>query len=490
MAVFDLGDGRMTVTHEHGSSGPTAARKAHRKSPSRLFHPAAGLLLAAALSISAGCKDAPKPAARPPEPVKVAPVIQRDVPIYAEWVGTTVGYVTAQIRARVSGYLISQNYREGTLVKSGDLMFQIDPRPYQIALNQARAQLRTTESQLEQARAQVAQAEADLLRAEANQKKTELDVARYTPLAARGSVSQQELDDAVQNNLANLASVAAQKANVANARATVSKTQAEISRAQASLADAELNLSWTKVTSPISGIAGIKNADIGDLIATSTTLTSVSLVNPIYVQVAVAEQEYMRWRQRGWNPDTVGDRKGQLEMTLADGSTFPHPGTPEIVDRQVGVTTGTISIRGVFPNPGDLLRPGQFAKVRTVVDTKMGALLVPQRAVRDLQGQHQVAVVGAGDTVDIRTVKLAERVGSLWIVSEGLKPGERVIVEGIDKVKTGEKVKPLPAEAEPGGQAAKPAAAPAPATPAATSAPPAASAPAGTSAPASRGSSK
>jgi RND family efflux transporter MFP subunit len=467
----------MSVTREHGSSCPTAARQPHRRSPALPFRPAAGLLLAAVVALSAGCKDASKTAERPPEPVKVAPVVQRDVPIYVEWVGTTVGYVTAQIRARVSGYLISQKYREGTLVKAGDLLFEIDPRPYQIALNQARAALDTTRSQLEQSRAQVAQVEADLQRAEANQKKTELDVARYTPLAARGSVSQQELDDSIQNNLANLASVAAQKANLLNARANVSKTQAEISRAQATLADAELNLSWTKVTSPIAGIAGIKNADIGDLIATSTTLTSVSLVNPIYVQVAVAEQEYMRWRQRGGNPDKVGDIKGQLEMTLSDGSVYPHPGTADIVDRQVGVTTGTINIRGVFPNPGDLLRPGQFAKVRTVVDTKQGALLIPQRAVRDLQGQHEVAVVGASDTVDIRKVKVAERVGSLWIISEGLKPGERVIVEGIDKVRPGEKVKPLPADPEPQGQAAKPAPAPPPAAPAPA-------APAGKSAPA------
>jgi membrane fusion protein, multidrug efflux system len=471
MTAFEGEDGAMSVTREHGSICRTAARHPHRKSFASLFRPAAGLLLAAAVSISAGCGDAAKPGVKPPESVKVTTVVQRDVPIYAEWVGTTVGYVTAQIRARVAGYLISQNYREGTVVKTGDLLFQIDPRPYQIALNQAKAQLKTTESQLDQSKAQVAQAEADLLRAEANQKKTELDVARYTPLAARGSVSQQELDDAVQNNLANLASVAAQKANVLNARATVSKTLAEISRAQATLADAELNLSWTKVTSPITGIAGIKTADIGDLIATSTTLTAVSLVNPIYVQVAVAEQEYMRWRQRGGNPEALGDRKGQLEMTLSDGSTYPHPGTAEIVDRQVGVTTGTISIRGVFPNPGDLLRPGQFAKVRTVVDTKQGALLVPQRAVRDLQGLHEVAVVGAGETVDVRKVKVGERVGSLWIISEGLKPGERVIVEGIDKVKSGEKVKPLPAEADPQGQAAKPAAELPPAAPTGTSAP-------------------
>ena len=456
----------MSATREHGSSCRTAARHTgHGSSPASLLRPAAGLLLAAVVALSAGCKDAPK-TERPPEPVKVAPVVQRDVPIYVEWVGTTVGYVTAQIRARVSGYLISQKYKEGTLVRAGDLLFEIDPRPYQIALSQARAALDTTKSQLEQSRAQVAQAEADLQRAEATQKKSELDVARYTPLAARGSVSQQELDDSVQNNLANLASVAAQKANVLNARANVTKTQAEISRAQATLADAELNLSWTKVTSPIAGIAGIKNADIGDLIATSTTLTSVSLVNPIYVQVAVAEQEYMRWRQRGGNPDAIGEKKGQLEMTLSDGSTYPHPGTAEIVDRQVGVTTGTINLRGVFPNPGDFLRPGQFAKVRTIIEVKKGALLVPQRAVRDLQGQHEVAVVGAGDTVDIRKVKVTDRVGSLWVVGEGLKPGERIVVEGIDKVRNGEKVKPLPADPEPVTQAVRPGAAPPPPVPA------------------------
>ena len=447
-----------------------------------LLRVACGLMLAAVASLSAGCRDAPK-VERPPEPVKVTAVVQRDVPIYIEWVGTTVGYVTAQIRARVSGYLISQKYKEGTLVKAGDLLFEIDPRPYQIALNQARATLDTAKSQLEQSRAQVAQVEADLQRAEATQKKTELDVSRYTPLAARGSVSQQELDDAVQNNLANLASVAAQKANLLNAKANVTKTQAEISRAQATLADAELNLSWTKVTSPIAGIAGIKNADIGDLIATSTTLTAVSLVNPIYVQVAVAEQEYMRWRQRGGNPNDVGDKKGQLEMTLSDGSTYPYPGTAEIVDRQVGATTGTINVRGVFPNPNDLLRPGQFAKVRTVVEVKQGALLVPQRAVRDLQGQHEVVTVGAGDTAEIRKVKVGDRVGTLWVISEGLKPGERVIVEGIDKVRSGEKVKPLPADPEPQGQPAKPAAATPPPV-AAPAAPPAKSAPAAPSLPA------
>src|SRR4029450_13058890 len=257
-------------------------------SPTRtksMFHVVGCLLVVGFASLSAGCKEAPKATARPPEQVKVTSVVQKDVPIYAEWVGTTVGYVTAQIRARVSGYLISQNYKEGTVVKAGALLFEIDPRQYQNAVNQSKAQLRTAESQLDQAKAAVATAEADVTRAEANQKKTALEVDRYRPLAGRGSVSQQELDNTVQANDANLASVEAARANVGNAKAGVTKAQAEIARARASLDEAGLNRSGTRVISPINGIAGIKNVDIGDLIATSTTMTAVSQVNPIYVQV-------------------------------------------------------------------------------------------------------------------------------------------------------------------------------------------------------------
>jgi membrane fusion protein (multidrug efflux system) len=407
------------------------------------------LFIVAVAVSAAGCKEAPKAAVRPPEPVKVAPVTQRDVPIYGEWVGTTVGYVTAQIRAHVQGYLVSQNYKEGTVVKKGDLLFEIDPRQFQNAANQSKAALQTAQSHLDQAKAQVAQTQADVVRAEATQKKTALDVERYRPLASRGSVSQKELDDSVQNNDANIAQVEAARANVANAKAAVAKAQAEIAQAQASLDEALLNLSWTKVTSPIAGIAGIKQADIGDLIATSTVLTSVSQVDPLYVQVGLAEQDYLKWRQRPASQDEV-DRKKDLQIILSDGSVYPHRGTAEIIDRQVGVTTGTISVRGVFPNPEQLLRPGQFAKVRAMVEMRKGALLIPQRAVRDVQGQHEVGVVGADDTVDIRKVDLAERVGPLWVVTKGLKPGDRIIVEGLDKVRQGEKVKPQPADPEPG----------------------------------------
>jgi membrane fusion protein (multidrug efflux system) len=415
--------------------------------PVRVARAFFGLIVIAALS--AGCGNSSKASGPPPSPVvKVEPVVEKDVPIYGEWVGTTVGYVTAQISARVPGYLVSQSYKEGTRVKAGDLLFEIDARPYQIAAEQARAQLLQAQSQLEQAKAQVAQAAADVAKAEANQKKTELDVGRYTPLAERGSISQQELDNAVQANLANLASLKAAHASLANAQAGVPRTQADIAQARAVLDNAQLNHSWAKVFSPIAGIAGIKNANIGDLISTSTTLTTVSQVDPIYVQFPVSEQEYLRLRQRG--PLAGGDRERQydLEITLADGATYPHRGTVAILDRAVGETTGTISIRGVFPNPGDLLRPGQYAKVRAVIDMKKGALLIPQRAVQDMQGVHQVAVVGADDTVDLRKVQVGERVGPLWIIGQGLKPGERVIVEGIDRVKAGQKVKPTPAQTE------------------------------------------
>ena len=430
-------------------------------------------MLAAAV-LASGCRETPKAATRPPEPVKVTRVIQKDVPIYGQWVGTTVGYVTAQIRARVSGYLISQNYKEGTAVKTGDLLFQIDPRTYQNAVNQARAQVRTAESQLDQAKAQVAQSEADVVKAEANQKKTELEVARYTPLAGRGSVSQQELDNTVQNHDANVAATVAARANVVNAKAGVSKAQAEIARAQASLDEALLNLSWTKVTSPINGIAGIKNVDVGDLIATSTVMTAVSQLNPIYVQVGIAEQEYLRWKQRPTTAEDV-DRKNDLEIILSDGTTYPYRGTTEIVDRQVGVTTGTISVRGAFPNPAGLLRPGQFAKVRAVVDLRKGALLVPQRAVREVQGNYEVGVVGPDEAVELRKVQVGERDGSMWIVAQGLKPGERVIVEGLDKVRSGEKVKPLPADPElaPVAPGSQPIPAPGSGAPATQNAPPA-----------------
>jgi membrane fusion protein (multidrug efflux system) len=425
---------------------------------------------------AAGCGDASRAAAPPPPPVvKVEPVVQRDVPVTVEYVGTLVGYVTAQIRARVAGHLMSQNYTEGSLVKAGDLMFQVDPRPFQAALDQAEANLLQAESQLSQAKAQVsasqaqveqaiaqvAQYQAQVQKADADQRRTELDVGRYTPLAQRGSVSQQELDNAVQNNLANVASVAAARASVQNAQANVSnaraalenaqanvKTQeANIAAARASLANAKLNLGYTRVLAPISGVAGFRVANIGDYVGPSDQqpLTTVSQVDPIYAEVPISEQRALAVFRR-WEANPREPRDLELELILGDGSVYPRRGRAVALDRQVDVTTGTVLARGVFPNPGNILRPGQYAKVRAVVDVKKGALLVPQRAVQDIQGVHQVAVVKADNTVDVRAVQVGARDGSLWIVTEGLKPGERVVVEGGDRVRAGQKVR-LAAEA-------------------------------------------
>ena len=345
-----------------------------------------------------GCeKTKQAPPSLPPPEVLVTEVIQQDVPIHSEWVGTTDGYVNAQIRARVQGYLQAQNYKEGSVVKQGDLMFTIDPRQYQAALEESRG---------------------DLGRAEANYGKTQLDVARYTPLAKEGAISQQELDNAVQANQANKASVEGARGSVDNAK---------------------LNLGWTKVTAPIAGIAGISVAQLGDLVTPTTVLTTVSQVDPIKVYFPISEQEYLVFAKRIREAEsgaTPRDRVS-LEMILSDGTTYPHKGRPDIVDRQVDVKTGTITVAGLFPNPDDLLRPGQYAKVRAVTRVVNGAALVPQRAVQELQGSYQVIIIGSDDKVEIRPVKVGEWFGTMWVIEDGLKPGERVVVEGLQKLRAG-----------------------------------------------------
>jgi membrane fusion protein, multidrug efflux system len=423
-----------------------------------------------------GCGDASRAAApqMPPPVVQVEPVAKADVPISAEWVGTLVGYINAQIRPRVSGHLMSQTYKEGTLVKSGDLLFQVDPRPYQVALDQAEANLLQAQSQLSQAKAQVsasqaqveqalakvAQDEAQVKKAEADQRRTELDVGRYTPLAERGSVSKQELDNAVQNNLANVATLAAARASVQNSQASVSnaraalekahadvKTQeATIAAARAALANATLNVGYTRMLAPISGVAGFRGANIGDFVGPSdpTPLTTVSQVDPIYAEFPIAEQRALAlFRQ--WDADRNAPREVELELVLADGSVYPTRGRAAALDRQVDVTAGTVLARGVFANPGNVLRPGQYAKVRALVETKKNALTVPQRAVQNVQGTYQIAVVGPDDTVDIRAVKINGRVDTRYLVAEGVTAGERVIVEGGDRVRPGQKVRLAPA---------------------------------------------
>ncbi|HKE10469.1 MAG TPA: efflux RND transporter periplasmic adaptor subunit [Myxococcota bacterium] len=359
-----------------------------------------------AMGLFAACKSEPERQAAPID-VVVAEVVQRDVPIMGEWVGTLEGMVTAQIRARVTGYLQARRYQEGGFVRQGDLLFLIDPRPYLAALEQAKGTLERQQAML---------------------KMSEINVARYTPLAKEGAVSQRELDNATQIRDANAAAVAADKAN---------------------LDQAILNLQWTKVQSPIDGIAGAALGQVGDLISESTVLTSVSQVDPIRVAFPVSEREYLLLADRipqksadasmGATLDTpeVRGKPGGLELTLTNGDTFPERGTFIFVNRQVDERTGTLLVKGEFPNPRNLLRPGGYAKIRAVTSLKKGALLVPQRAVSELQGTYHVAVVDKDNKVSIRNVVPGSRVESLWIIEKGLEPNERVIVEGLQKVRDG-----------------------------------------------------
>ena len=364
------------------------------------------------LVLGAGCEEKKQaPAAAQPPEVAVVQVTQADVPFYSEWIGTTDGLVNAKIRAQVSGYLLKQVYQEGKTVKKGDLLFEIDPRPFKAALDQATAQLAMAKAKLG---------------------KTELDVKRYTPLARESAISQQELDDAVQANLA---------------------AKGGVQSAEAAVEQARLNLDFTRIVSPIDGIAGTSIVQLGDLVGPSTTseLTSVSTVNPIKVLFPISEKEYMeavRGKDQAGRTQSV-DSDIVLDLILADGSVFPQRGKLYFADRQVDVKTGTIRLAALFPNPGDMLRPGQFARVRALRGTRQNALLVPQRSVTELQGGFQVAVVGPDNKVTIRNVKAGERVGSQWVIDEGLKPGERVVVEGVQKVREGQMVNPKPADADP-----------------------------------------
>ena len=440
-----------------------------------------GVLTAAAVLMCAGCKEAPKTSTAP-IPVTASDVVQRDVPIYREWIGTTIGYDTANIRPKVSGYLVSQDYAEGTPVKTGDLLFKIDPRQYQNAFDQAKGKLEQSQAQLaqaksqlaenlsevEQAKAQVKAAEGDLAKAVANQVKTQLEVERYTQLVKRGAISQQLLDNTTQNNIANEAQIFSERASLEKARANVERTQAGVDKARADTAaaqaaivqskaaldEANLNLGWTKVYSPINGVAGIKKASIGDLVGASTVLTTVSAIDPIYVQFNLTEQQYLLWKE---HEGKIQGNRLPIQMILADGKPYTRVGTATILGLEVDATTGTIPVRATFANPGNLLRPGQYALIRVPVFVSKGALLIPQRAVRDTQGLMQVGVIGLEDTVTLRTIQVGDRVGTLWIVDKGLEPNQRVIVEGLEKVKAGDKVMPTMVPADPPTEIAKPA---------------------------------
>jgi len=354
-----------------------------------------------------------------PAVVEVVQVEQKDVPIYGEWIGTFDGLVNADVRAQVSGYLLKQGYQEGGFVKQGQLLFQIDPRPFQAALDQSQGLL--------------AQAKASLANAEAVQRRTELDVNRYVPLAKEQAASQQDLDNAVQNNLA--------------AKATVATARAQIQSSEAAVETAQINLGFTRLVAPIDGIAGQAQLQVGALVNPSSgPVTSISTVEPIKVYFTVSEPQYLAWRRRYPTDATrlEADKNLRLQLTLADGSIYPHDGTFYFADRQVSESTGAIRIAGLFSNPGNVLRPGGYAKVRAVIRLQKDALLVPQRAVSELQGSYQVAVVGDDDKVNIRTVTVGDRVGNQWVIADGLKPGERVVAEGVQKVHQGAQVNPKP----------------------------------------------
>ena len=361
-----------------------------------------------------GCKEKPPPT--PPLQVQVVTVTPRDVPIYQQWIGTLDGYPNAQIRAQVSGYLIKQDYVEGSEVKKGDLLFEVDPRPFQAALDQALGKLAQDEAQLG---------------------KTRLDVNRYTPLAREQAISQEELDDAIQANLMAGAAIQADKAAVESAT---------------------LNLGFCKITSPIDGIAGTAQAQIGDLVGPGgTVLTTVSTIDPMRVYFSISEQSYLAFCHQFTNAAERAAYRVEMELQLilSDGSTYPSPGKWFFTSRQVDVNTGTLQIAGLFPNPDYILRPGQYALVRAKTETRRGAILLPQRAVMELQGSYQVATVDSQNKVHLKSVQVGEQVGNDWLIEKGLEPDERIIAEGTQRVREGTVVDPQPYKAPKTSDAAR-----------------------------------
>ncbi len=347
-------------------------------------------------------------ATTPPAPeVRIAPVVQQDVPVYSEWVATLDGYVNAQIRPQVSGYIVKQDYKEGSLVHKGQVLFEIDPRPLKAALDRAKG---------------------DLAQAQAQLGKSTLDVDRDTPLAAGKAIAQSQLDNEIQAKLG---------------------AQAAVESGRAAVEQAELNLEFTEVTSLVDGIAGIAQVQLGNLVGPNSVLTSVSQVDPIKAYFPISEQEYLHTQQKS---GAISSRRAMsffgnpLELILADGSIYPHKGKILLADRQVDPSTGTIRVVAAFPNPGNVLRPGQYGRVRVEISVKKGALLIPQSAVAQSQGSYEVAIVGSDHKVSMRTVKPGEKVGTMWVIDEGLKPGEQVVVEGLQKLKEGTLVTPKPTQ--------------------------------------------
>ena len=366
------------------------------------------LIVITAISFAlAGCGRGNAAIKLPDTEVLVASPVQQDVPVHNEWVATLDGYVNAEIRPQVSGYLIKQNYKEGSFVSKGQVLFEIDPRPFQAALDGAKAEL--------------AQAEAALV-------KSTIDVERDTPLAEQKAVPTEKLDNEIQAKRA--------------AEAAVEAAKAAVERAQ-------LDLGWTKVTSLVDGVAGICEVQMGNLVGPPSHLTSVSQVDPVKVYFPVSEQEYLRARNVSTTGQPMDLFDSAPELILADGTVYPHKGKILLTDRQVDTATGTIRLVAAFPNPGNILRPGQYGRVRIQTGFKKSALLVPQSAVKELQGGYQIALLGAENKAIIRPVKAGEKVGTMWVIDDGVKAGDQVIVEGVEKVKDGTHVVPKSTEIQP-----------------------------------------
>lgn len=360
--------------------------------------------LAVATAVLASCSRNEKPAGPPPPDVLVTEVQQQDVPIYNEYVGQLDASVNATIQARVQGYLVSQNYKEGQPVKKDDVLFQIDHRPFEASL---------------------AQAKAAFLQADASAKQAESNAQRAADLFQRKVASEQERDNAVQS-------------------AAAARAQAEAQRA--AVEQAQLNLDYTTIIAPVDGIAGLTKVQVGDLINAGTTLTTVTKVDPIKAYFTVSEQRYSEYSNRYADAQqrTEHEKELSFQLILADGSTYQHTGELYAADNQVDVRTGSFRFAALFPNPGGILRPGQFARIRVRSEVKPGALLVPQRAVTELQGTYQVALVGPDNKAHIQPVKMGRRIEHDWIIEDGVKAGDKVIVEGVQKAREGAPVNPQP----------------------------------------------
>jgi RND family efflux transporter MFP subunit len=410
-------------------------------------------LFGAGSLILSGCSSKPASAdagQQPPPEVEVVPVARERVQVYSEWVATLDGSVNANIQPQVTGYVVKQNYSEGAFVHKGDVLFEIDPRPFQAIVDQAKGELAKAESQVAQAESQVRQAESQEAQAAAQLGKAELDVKRDTPLAKARAIPQSQIETEVQAQAAAEAGVKAARANIVNSQAAVKAANAAVIAAKASVAQAELNLSFAEVRSLIDGVAGVAQTQIGNLVKADTVLTTVSQVDPIRVYFPISEKEYLAQRKtKSGDATNLLKNAEALELILTDGSTYSRKGQVTFVDRQVDPTTGTIRVASAFPNPGNVLRPGQFGRIRALTSIRPDALVIPQRAVTELQGKAQVAVVGAGNKVQIRTVTLGPTVQSKYVVEQGLQAGEQVVIEGLAKAMDGSVVTPKPAQPTP-----------------------------------------